>query len=180
MNSLILVGDIETRSIPGFPGYFASEDGDIFSTKSGKTRRLKPSLRGDGYLSFVPSIGRKKYCIAVHRAVALAFIPNPHSLPQVNHIDGVKTNNQPSNLEWCTQSENRTHAKDTGLLRNCGKRSPLTDEQLKTVLSAYRRKTSGKWGAAEIAERFGVNHHTIYRAVRRAIRRAKELQWESA
>jgi hypothetical protein len=51
----------------------------------------------------------------VHKLVAESFLPNPNKKPTVNHIDGVKTNNQVCNLEWATHSEQMTHAISTGL-----------------------------------------------------------------
>lgn len=48
----------------------------------------------------------------IHRLVAVAFIPNPEGKAEINHIDGNKTNNCASNLEWCSRLENMRHAKN--------------------------------------------------------------------
>lgn len=54
----------------------------------------------------------------VHRLVGLAFVDNPLGLPELNHINGIKTDNRAVNLEWCTASENQLHAFRTGLKEN--------------------------------------------------------------
>lgn len=91
--------------------YFVTKDGYIYSNKSGFLKKLKLSKNQDGYK--VIKIKGKEY--KVHRIVAMAYIPNPENKPQVNHKDGVKSNNKVSNLEWVTNSENQLHAWKTGL-----------------------------------------------------------------
>ena len=53
---------------------------------------------------------------SIHKLVASAFVPNPFNLPEVNHKDGNKLNNNDWNLEWTTRKENQEHALKTGLL----------------------------------------------------------------
>lgn len=75
-------------------------------------RVLKPSTDYKGYLRvrlYTPEGPRN---VRVHRIVAEAFIPNPDNKPQINHINGVKTDNSVKNLEWVTQSENQRHCFD--------------------------------------------------------------------
>jgi hypothetical protein len=66
---------------------------------------LKPFYVTKNYLHI--SLFKKNY--SMHRLVAEHFIPNPNNLPQVNHIDGNKSNNHYSNLEWVTNRENVSH-----------------------------------------------------------------------
>ena len=80
------------------------------SVESTPQRVVKQRQKKTGYMQvcLVSEDGKKKYRL-VHRLVGLAFIDNPESAPQINHKDCDKTNNDVSNLEWCTASENNFH-----------------------------------------------------------------------
>ena len=110
-------------------------------TRNGKT--IKPLKHTAGYLRVCFCINNIKSYHYIHRLVAGKFIPNPNNLPQVNHIDGNKHNNDVSNLEWVTAKENMVHAVDTGLINkdNRIKRNPsaryLTMEQANEIRAKY-------------------------------------------
>lgn len=76
---------------------------------------LKISNNRHGYPEVRVSYKNRKYSIRIHREVAKLFVENPDDKPQVNHIDGIKSNNFASNLEWVTNEENQKHAIETGL-----------------------------------------------------------------
>jgi len=91
---------------------------------------IKEYSLNKGYLRFIEPWK------LLHRAVAETFIPNPKNKKTVNHIDGDKTNNHVSNLEWSTSSENMQHAFSTGLNNHHDKRK-LTFEQAEEIRAKY-------------------------------------------
>ena len=89
--------------------YEITRDGQVINKHTNHV--LKPQPNAKGYLRV--SISKK--LVFVHRLVAEKYIPNPNNLPQVNHKDGNKLNNNVENLEWVDNLENRAHAVKTGL-----------------------------------------------------------------
>lgn len=97
---------IEWRPVAGYDGYFVSNTGLIKSFKRKKPHNLRYVTKDDGYLRVYLCKKGKTKAFYVHRIVASAFVDNPQNLPFINHKDECKTNNNASNLEWCTFTYN--------------------------------------------------------------------------
>lgn len=93
-----------------------------FSIFKSKVLKQKTTFSGYKRIGLVKNKKQKFYFI--HRILAFAFIENTFNKPFINHIDGIKTNNTISNLEWCTQSENEKHAHKIGLKNHKGINHP--------------------------------------------------------
>lgn len=168
------------RDVAGFEDrYEVSNRGRVRSkayTKWGKNKGgafsyvttpgiLKQNLN-DGYPKVtLERLGERK-TVKVHKLVALAFISNPDNLPVVNHKDSDRTNNNVSNLEWCTQQYNVQHSYDTGSNSNAGDLHPsavLSAEIVKAMRSLHAEGKSIR----ELVQIYGFKYHTINKAIRR-------------
>lgn len=96
------------KDVKGYEGiYKVSSHGRIKSFKGIKPKLLKPRQNGKGYLLIALfSENKKRNDISIHRLVAINFIENPKNLPEINHIDEIKSNNFSENLEWITRKGN--------------------------------------------------------------------------
>ena len=117
------------KDIDGYEGlYIVNTEGEVISlpktvktrNRSGtiivhrKPKRIKPHLRGKGkqlYEAVTLTKDGVSKAYSLHRIVALAFLPNPDNLPEVNHKDENPLNNRADNLEWCTHQYNIEYSK---------------------------------------------------------------------
>ena len=144
---------VDIKNYEGF--YKIDHTGCVYS----KRKIIKPYDNGHGYLAVQLWKNGKCKQFYIHRLVAAAFIPNPNNYREINHIDGDKTNNSVSNLEWCDRSINVKHAYDTGLKPKGEKHfnHKLTENQVAEI-----RATRGKITQRELANKYGVTQGLIY------------------
>ena len=137
-------------------GNYVRDNGEVIGIKGFV---LKPVLNKYGYHSVSLKVGGKFHPYRVNRLVALAFIPNPDNKPEVNHINGNKTDNRIENLEWVTSRENQLHA--TQVLGKCvGENhgmAKITDNDVREICKLFVEGYQNK----KISEMLGVEVGTV-------------------
>lgn len=153
-------------------------DGSRGSNRRLRGAPLKLSVNKGGY--YIASLykNRKKKTASVHRLVAITFIDNPDNKRTVNHINGIKTDNNSKNLEWATHKENSQHGWDTGLITPShnningnaqGEKhhgAKLTVKDVRFILDNVR-KNGGTMSQRELGRHFGVSQSAVYHIVKR-------------
>ena len=121
---------------------------------------LKPGFDGK-YLNICLCNPNKKTYL-IHRLVATHFIPNPENKPEVNHINGIKTDNNIINLEWSTKSENELHAFKNNLKtcfnNNKYNASKLTQKDVDEIIILFKSKSLN---TLELSKKYNVTRQSI-------------------
>jgi len=122
--------------------------------------RIREADKGRGggyeYVDLYLNGGKKEYWL-MHRLVAKFFVDNPDNLPQVNHIDGDRSNNHYTNLEWSTCSDNQKHAYNVLGRKRKGK---ISDEQAKEI---FKLRNTDKLPLTVIADQYGICFQSVSR-----------------
>jgi hypothetical protein len=154
------------KDIDGYKGiYQVSNFGNV------KNKSMVLSLRTNrGYKYITLYKDGKTTSKAVHRLVAISFIPNKKNKSEVNHKDGDKQNNRIDNLEWCTPSENSKHAYATGLkkpIKANGELNINAKLSKKEVFEIRNRYVKGCKvnGTTAIAKDYGISKSQVCRIV---------------
>lgn len=153
-----------TKDIPCWPGYQCDELGNIYSTRLGPMKQMKLKTSTRGYLCvqlYRPD--KKQHCL-VHRLILTTWVRHPKDGEEVNHKNGIKSDNKVDNLEWVTRVENERHSHAVLGKDMRGPRHPLaklTSFQAKRL----RQLRADGWVLTRLAKEFGIGTTTVTRVL---------------
>ena len=160
--------------------YFVTNNGEVFKVNKGVKSFLRPCIR-NGYLSVRINIDEKIKWHTIHRLVATAFIPNFENKLQVNHLNGIKTDNRVENLEWATQSENTKHAYDNKLLKPAGNRKGYSGKLNPASISVIQLTTDNEfvkeWDSINLTKEDGFVPGHISKCCKKIFKSHKGYKW---
>lgn len=139
------------KDIPNYEGlYKVSNMGEIFGFK--RNRKLTPCNGKDGYKILKLCKSGNVKTVYIHRVVASAFLGETKGNMQVNHMNGIKTDNRASNLEYCTLHQNLLHSYKMGLKKiyPIAKLDPYTLEQVEIYDSKSKCAKANNCSISEI------------------------------
>lgn len=166
------------KDIVGFEGiYKISNTGRVVSLPKTKIEcgrksgnELKEKIGRAGYIYVALRKDKKQNNYLIHRLIAKAFIPNTNNKPCINHINSIRTDNRIENLEWCTYSENNSHAHKVGgqgkYVGEKHSQSKLTKLQVEEIRAKYKKykytmiMLSLEYGASKSAIQAIINNKT--------------------
>ncbi len=161
----------EIVPIPGFSRYGVCENGNLYSfnyKNSNKVKQLAPALNREGYLkTMLKKDGGGYATVYVHKMVVHTFLGVENS-KEINHKNGIKTDNSKHNLEYCTRSENIAHAYSLNLLTpkvgSSNGMSKLTEKDVREI-RAHAAANGRYYGRKALALKYGVCECTIKEVV---------------
>lgn len=150
----------EWKSINDYEGlYEINSAGTVRSLyKRNYHKVILPRTDRAGYVTLRLSRNISTSTKYLHRLIAMIFIPNPENRPEVNHINGIKTDNSIENLEWVTHSENMNHAFTSQLWM-------VPDITKRKVYDSCRNMIFDS--IKDASEYYAINHSTLRNRLRR-------------
>lgn len=151
--------------IPGYPGYFLTRTGEVWSNRRGSMRRLHSQTNRDGYQSVTFSVDGRSVGRLLHRLMLTTFVGEPPTDQHVTrHLNGDRADNRLSNLAWGTQAENITDALGHGTMHQMQRRGELVPSAKlleDDVRQIEQRARSGAETVKSIAHEFGVSRSLV-------------------
>lgn len=159
------------EKVKGYDNYFISNLGRIksvnpYNNKNQKSKILKPTNNGNGYMIIRLCENGTKKNKYLHRLVAETFLDNPNNFKEINHKDNNKSNNNVNNLEWCDRRYNVKYSFTNGyhiapksMLGRKGKEHPISKPVKQYDLDGNFIKEYGS--ASQASEITGICYGTI-------------------
>lgn len=139
--------------------YKINRNGDIWSCIYNKL--MTPKINESGYLTLSLTNNGSRYKRFIHRLLAIQYVPNPNNLPETDHIDRNKLNNDLSNLRWCDRITNANN-------KNCSIANMTEEQQQKRIedIREYKRVWNEKKNRAMGIQPKKKQEGSIYECVR--------------
>lgn len=154
------------KAVPGWDGYFCDQMGNVYSMKHKLVRLMKHKPGSRGYSKIQLCSPAKKWTTHVHRIVAITWLGPERDGMEVNHKNGIKTDNRLENLEWSTRLENERHA-HTYLGKDMRGEKHTSSKLTASEVTEIRRLKAQGWAYSKLSAKYGVGMTQLCRIVHR-------------